>query len=388
MAVETEAKPKVVAVEPVIARPQVRLHEEILPPQLDPSSPTAFRSSRRALVVLAVGMILIQLVSAPIGHHLNAVARSGTDGYSVWNQYASSPVPEVLVIGASPARSDIDEPQLAAALSSAAGRPITVEKLGFAGQTPLFLDALVYRIMKRTPHPKVMVVVAVGPELNAGCNLCVTSANGGLWDISDLTDPAFTQDELRLSPNPALLVAGWAFPSLAYYPSLIALQCMAINTGRAGAKALLGRAPVQLQNETVCEGTVPYKWARQAVMTQRDYQASVINYAGFMVNYRVAPDTTASVVELVTRARTGGTKVVFLQTPLHPGIRTNFPSAIQTSQQELQSLAASLSTRVVDLSDAVPDDPTLWVDGLHLDRAGADYLNPRLAAALAPVVTQ
>jgi hypothetical protein len=388
MAIETEIQREPIAVEPVVVRPKVRLHEEILPPQLDPSSPTALRSSRRALLVLAVGMILIQLVSAPVGHQLNAVARSGTDGYSVWQQYASSPVPDVLVIGASPARSDIDEPQLAAALSTSAGHPITVEKLGFAGQTPLFLDALVYRIMKRTPHPKVMVVVAVGPELNSGCNLCITSANGGLWDISDLTDPAFTQDELRLSPNPALLIAGWAFPSLAYYPSLIALQCMAINTGRAAARAALGRVPIQLQNETVCEGTVPYKWARQPVMTQTDYQTSLINYAGFMVNYRVAPDTTASVVELVTRARAGGSKVIFLETPLHPGIRTTFPAAIQTSQQELQSLATSLGTSVIDLSDAVPDDPTLWVDGLHLDRGGADYLNPRLAAALAPIVGQ
>ena len=386
MAIETEVQREAVEVELVVARPKVRLHEEILPPQLDSSSPIALRSSRRALVILAVGMILIQLVSAPVGHQLNAVARSGADGYSIWQQYASNPVPDVLVIGASPARTDIDEPQLAAALSSAVGRPITVGKLGFAGQTPLFLNALMYRIMKRTPHPKLIAVVAVGPELNDGCALCVTSVNGGLWDISDLTDPDFTRVELSLSPNPALLLTGWVFPSLAYYPSLIALQCMAFNTGRAASKALVGRVPVQLQNPTVCEGTVPYKWARQAVMTQTDYQLSVDNYRGFMLDYRVSTQTASSVAEMVTRARSGGTRIVFLQTPLHPGLRSTYPDAIRMSQQGLRDLATSLNVPVLDLSNSVPDDPTLWVDSLHLDRSGADHLTPELAKALMPMV--
>jgi hypothetical protein len=384
MAIETEPRRETVTVEPNGHRTSVRLHEEILPPTLGPSTPASLRRARRALAILGVGVILVQLISAPIGHRLNSVARSGTDVYSEWQKYASNPVPDVLVIGASPARTDIDEAGLSAELSTASGRPVTVEKLGFAGDGPLFLDALMYRIMKRQPHPKLIVVALVGPDLNDGCTACLASVTGGLWDISDLTDPDFVRLALHLDPNPTRLVTGWVFPAFAYYPSVVALHCLAVDYGRAGAIAVLGRVPVQLQKPTICEVTAAYKWARQTAMTESDYQGSIDQYRGFMLDYRVSPETVSSVTDMVTRARADGTNVVFLETPLHSGVRSLFPGAIQTYQHELHILASSLNTGVVDLSDSVPDDPTLWVDVVHLDRAGAHYFAPQLAHQLFP----
>jgi len=383
MAVDTEARRETVAA-PSPPRVRIRLHEEILPPVLDGSSPRALRNAKRALAILAVGVVVLQLISAPIGHRLNSVARSGTDAYSEWQQYVSRPVPHVLVIGASPARTDVDEEGLGAQLSSAIGRQVMVEKLGFAGQTPLFLDALIYRIMKRQPHPQLIVLAVGGPELNDGCRACLASTSGGLWDISDLSDPNFIQIALRLDPNPARLVAGWMLPSLAYYPSLLALQCIASDAGRSAARAVLRGVPRQLQNPTVCESTAAYKWARQDSMTRSDYDGSLANFREFTRDYRVSPAMQSSLRDIIARSRAAGTNVVLLETPLHPGLRSSFPEVVDISHRQLHSLASNLNTEVVDLSDSVPDDPTLWVDGLHLDRSGATFIQARLAGELMP----
>jgi hypothetical protein len=386
MAVETERRPAAAAVQPNGHRTGTRLHEEILPPTLDPSTPRLLRNARRALAILALGIILVQLISAPIGHWLDALARSDTDPYTIWQHYASNPVPDVLVIGASSARTDVDEPALSAQLSTASGHRITVEKMGFAGQTPQFLDAVMYRIMKRPQHPKLIVFVVVGPEWNLGCVGCIQSVYRGIWDISDLTDPGFVRKALDVSPNPAWLATGWALPSIAYYPSLIALQCLAFDFGRTATTAVLGKVPQQLQNPSACEATIPYKWARQKTMTQADYDSSIQNYRDFMVDYGVSSETQASIADIVNSPRQAGIKTVFLQIPLHPGIRSVFPNEFQRTQQELNDLGSKLNVDVLNFANAVPDDPNLWVDALHLDQAGADYYSQQLAAALAPML--
>ncbi len=383
MAVETA--PRLEAVTPGSNghRPTPHLHSEILPPELGPATRTAQRTSRRSLWILAIGMIVVQAISTPVGHKLNSIARSGTDDFSIWQRYESSPVPDVLVIGASPARTDVHEPRLAAELSSAVGRPVTVEQMGFPGQNPLFLDALMYRIMKRTPHPKLIVITVVGPDLS-NCAPCIVSVNGGLWEISDLTDPGFVRLALGASPDPGWLVAGWALPALAYYPSLIGVQCLAFDSGRNAAKATLGKVPQQLANPTACESLAAYKWGTQTSMTQLDYEGSLGVYRLGMSDYEVSPQIASRVADMVARARAGGSSVVFLQPPLHPGLRTRFPGEIQISHEGLTTLAGQLNAGVIDLTTAVPADPNLWVDGLHLDRAGADYFAPELARALAP----
>jgi len=386
MAVETTWKEETVEVATNDPATRLRLHGEILPPRLEPTTPIALRNARRSLWILAMVILIVQPASIPIGHWLNSVARTGTDPHSVWERYASNPVPDVLLIGASSARADIDEPALASELSNAAGRNITVEKMGFAGQTPLFLDALMYRIMERPQHPAVIIVVVVGPELNAECTVCVSSFYRGVWDISDLSDPGFVRRALELSPNPAWLATGWALPAIDYYPSLVAVQCLAYDYARAGAAATIGRVPVQLQNPTNCELTIPYKWTSQTTMTQSDYEASIQNYRGFTRDFHVSSETVASFGDMVQRARAAKTKIAFLQIPIHPVIRSLFPAESQKSTQQLNELASTFNVDVVDLSDAVPDDPTLWVDTMHLNKLGADYFAPRLATALTPIL--
>ena len=391
MAIETEPKREAVAVEPRGSRSRVRLHEEILPPKLGPSTPATIRSARRALAILALIMVVIQPISVPVGHWLNSVARSGTDAYSVWQRYVSAPVPDILVIGASTAQADIDEAGVSAQVSKVAGRSVTVEKMAFNGQGPLFFDALMYRIMQRPQHPKMIVVTTQAPDLSVGCSSCLASLTPDLWDISDLTDPGFVRLALRLDPDPTRLVAGWGLPALAYYPSVVALQCLAIDYGRARAMSILGRVPLQLQNPTICETQPGYLlqtgWANQPAMGKVNVRVSTDNYRRFMADYQISPDAVSSFEDVITRARAGGVNVVLVEVPLHSIARGLFPEATQAYEQQMQAMASSLNVGLVDLSDSVPDDPTLWVDTLHLDRAGSSYFAPKLSSALAPFLS-
>jgi hypothetical protein len=326
----------------------------------------------------------MQPISVPIGQWLSAKAKYGTDINSVWQNYISTPAPDVLFLGASWARADIDEGRVAAELSKVAGHPVTVGKMGFAAQGPPFIDAVMYEIMKRSSRPKLVVVTLQAPDLNGGCASCVASVTDGLWQMTDLGDPGWVQLALHNDSEPARLVAGWALPSLAYYPSLQALQCIGVEYGRSAAQTLLGRVPGLLSAPTACERTVPYLWTRQAAMTNAEDQAVVYAYEGFLSQYSVSAQSVSSLEDLVSRARAKGTDVAFLQPPLHSDIRSIGPLANAAFEAEAQQLESRSQVNVIDLSASVPDDPTLWVDPLHLDIGGADYLAPRLAAALGP----
>jgi hypothetical protein len=386
MAVRAEVRP-VREAAPNGHAPRIRLHSEILPPDLGPATPKALRISRRALAILVVGIVVVQLISAPIGHRLNYIARSGTDIYTLFQRYLSEPVPDVLVIGASPARTDIDEPVLKAQLSNVLGRTVTVEEMGFAGENAQFLDAVMYRVMERKPHPKLVVVTLVGADLNQSCELCTVSVNGGLWNITDLTDPGFLQLAVRQSPSPGWLVAGWVLPIFAYYSSIIGLQCVAVDWARTASKTFAGKVPIQLQNPTSCESLVAYKWGKQATMDNSDYLGSLQTYRLSMANYNVSPQIESSFVDLVHRAQAGGSRVLFMEPPLQAGLRNAFPTDITASDAAVRSFAATLGVNVVDLTTAVPDEPNLWVDAIHLDRAGADYFANTLAPQLAPALS-
>jgi len=369
----------------------VRLHDEVLPPRLETSSAHVIRNARRGLILLAVGVVSLQLVSALVGHRLNAVARSGTDAYSIWQGYVSGPVPDVLVIGNSLAQADIDEVRLSSELAKSAGRPVTVKKMGFNGQGPLFYDALMYRIMKLPEHPKLVVVSTMAVDLSPdGCAQCRALLTSDLWDIGDLTDPGFVQLAIHVDPDPGLLVAGWALPSLANYPSIVALQCLAVNYGRATTKSVLGSVPSLLKQPNVCETQPGYLllagWANQPAMTPYDMQRSTQSYRSLMAGYQIAPRAVASLRDAISRGQAGGATVVLLQAPLHFQSRSLFPEHETAYGHQMRLLANDRNVHLVDLSDSVPDDPMFWVDTQHLDHAGAAYLAPRLAMELAPIL--
>ena len=370
------------------ARRRFRLHEEILAPELEPATPADRRRVRRTILVLLLIAVVIQPLSVPVSRYLNAIERSDTDAYSVWQHYLSTPVPDVLILGASDARTTVDEAQLTSDLSQAAGRRLTVEKLGFAGEGPAFFDLFVYRVMKMAQRPRTIVLTLQAPAYTGNCAVCQSAVTPSVAAISG-PDPGFVQLALQKDPEPVRLVGAWLVPVSSNASSLLALSCLGAEAGRAVEQALLHKVSGPLKDLTRCEGTAAYQWARQPEMTSLELTAGQRLYKELMDRYSVSATGRDDLADMVSRAQAGGTKVVFLLTPVHSAIREISPRAeAEFMDAVVGRVAREKGVPTVDLRAAVPDDPTLWVDPEHLDQRGARYLSPSLAGGLAPLLPQ
>jgi hypothetical protein len=364
-------------------RPSLR-HSEILAPQGPEATPEQRRRALRALLLLAVIAVLVQPLSVPAGRYLTSKVYSGTDAYSEWAAYAASPPPDVLFLGPSEARTDVDTAQMSRLLSAQAGHPVTVGKLGFSAQGPAFLELVMYRIMHQPRHPKVIVRTVETPMFNANgtCQACLTDQSTfDVWEISDLTDPAFVRLALANASNPARLVAGWALPAIAYYPSIAAVNCSVVRRGRTLAQSAFGSVPWELEVSTPCELGAPAH--PSAVMTADARDNISQSYREMLTRqYRLSPQLVGDEMASVRRAQAGGTRVIFLKPPFHSLIRTANPPADAEFDGQMSAISAQLGVSTVDLAGEVPDDSRYWVDPLHLNLAGAAYFAPTLAAAL------
>ena len=108
-------------------------HAEILALRSEPVSPAVAGRIRRALALLAAVGVLIQPMSLLAGPFLTNKVFEGTDAYTQWQRYAAAPAPDVLFLGPSEARTDVDTARLSNLLTRATGHRVTVGKLGFSG---------------------------------------------------------------------------------------------------------------------------------------------------------------------------------------------------------------------------------------------------------------
>lgn len=367
--------------------PRRRLHEEILAPPQKEASPRVKAQARRALAILVLGAILLQPVAALVGPWLNHQIGQGDEVSTQWAAYVSKPAPDVLFVGASEARADVDTGRLAAALTEATGRRITVGKIGALGMGPGFIDLLVYQILHRASRPRMIVQTVEPPMFNGSptldCNSCWTdSETSDIWQISDLTDPGFIELALRNDPNRIPLVSGWVLPAVSAYQFLPALGCPVTAVERAVSLRLTGRLPVRLQ-----PGSSPCDHANSVqpdlTMTPQRRAAAVAVYQKFlMADYQISPDAVAQERELVRRARAAGTEFIFLRPPFHSALRDLDGSAGKVFQGQLAALSSELGVPLLDLSRTIPDNPNLWVDPYHLNGRGSSELASHLEPAL------
>ena len=363
-------------------------HSEVLAPVTSDASPETRRRATRALAVFGLLLLLVQVIATPLGRYLESKVYSGTDAYSEWAAYAAGPPPDVLFLGPSEARTDIDVDLVSQALSAELGRHVTVGKMGFSSQAPDFLELVLYRITHRAERPKVIVRTLETPMFNANgtCAACLSDAmTSDTWLISDVTNAGFDQLALRNNGNPSRLVAGWLVPALAYYPAISAADCSIVRRGRVLTQQLLGQVPWELEVPTPCALGSPAH--PDQVMNQQNEENISRSYRDLLTrNYAISPQLVRDERESVRMAQAAGIRVLYLKPPFHSLIRDASPEATRSFERAVQSLAADLDAPILDLSTAMPDDRSYWVDPLHLNRAGAARLAPHLAGALAGVV--
>ena len=376
------------APEPPRQRPP-RLHQEVLAPLQAAVPPAVTARARRALAVLAAGLLALQLVGGPLGRYLNHQVEQGNEVAAQWEAYASRPAPDVLFLGPSEARTDVDRQRLAAALTAASGRLVTVGSIGAEGEGPAFIDILVHRVMHRSSRPRLIVQTVETPMFNASlaCQACWHDhLTSDTWQVSDLSDPGFVGLALRNDPNRVPLVSGWVLPAVSAYPGLPALGCPLTEVERQAALALTGRLPLRLAyGSSPCDHSDSLQ--PDLVMTPARHASAVVEYREVLLaRYQTSAEAVAQERDLVRQAQAGGTRVVFLKPPFHSALRELDGEVGPRFDAELARIRSELGVPLVDLSAAVPDQDQLWEDPFHLNGAGAARLAPVLASALAAQV--
>jgi hypothetical protein len=337
-----------------------------------------YRQAKAVLVTLLVLAVLVQIPSIFVARIAAHAIWAGADAGTLWEEYRAKPAPEVLFLGASSTRADIDVEALSASLSRRTGRAITVGKFGLNGEGPDFYVAALYRIMRLPTRPHV-VVLQVDSLLFTAKD--VLDPTRDLWLMSDPIDAGYMQTALRIDPTSPQLVLDWTVPFFATYP-LISLGARCPFT--VGARTLTRRAHLPTANivkqPTPCEeGAHP---SADALMTQEEEQQVRGNWAGYLNNYHFSERKAAFLREATAMVRAGGAVPILLAYPSYQ-LRTVNPAGEGQFQAGIRQLATSLQVPLLDLGNYVITDPNLWADPAHLNRWGAQAFSPVLAEAVA-----
>jgi hypothetical protein len=333
--------------------------EEALPPRANPAPGDARRLRARAIAALAViaaAVVALQPISDALAPPALAKLLGATSASAQWARYLSRPVPDVLIIGDSRAREDVDEAAVSAALSTAEGRPTTVAKFGVNAEQPAFLDALAFRVLNRPTRPRLLVLQLSEYQFNAGYTYDSTE---DLWQISRPFDTAFISYALEAATDPGRLLRGWLLPVFANYPVIArAIRC--------GSDPLRDAATCNQLPSTDAERATYFRSRFHDVMA--DYHFSTIQ-AGH-----------AEAAARLARARGVGFGFVVLPVLDVPDWE---PDGYARFEAGVKALADRVPAKVVDLHGQLQDRPDLWSDPNHLSLAGAHALAPLLGIGLA-----
>lgn len=323
------------------------------------------REAARGLIVLVAVLVLVQPASVVLADWYHSRWGSQGSAYQQWRSYANQTVPDVLFVGDSRVRADVDTEEIARDLSQRMGRPIRVGSIGIDAAKPRFLAGLAQRVMAMPEHPSLVILAISEYQLNATWDN--TTESGGtqtryFWQISAPLDAAFASFALRMDEDPGRLLAGWVVPLLQHY-SVVAqgLRCDALAIRDRTACADEYRDRDRVMNDATRERW--HRVIRESYLS--DFAPSARQLAGI-----------TSVAQLIRgRASRLGFVIlpVFRVETLDRQSFNGFTSAISTH-------AVALRAPLADLHAEFDDRPSLFSDPNHLNRAGARELAPRLAA--------
>ena len=172
------------------------------------------RRARAALILLTLATAAIQPALIPAAHVSARMIWDRADVHTLWQQYRSTPAPEVLFLGASSTRMDVDTDEIARLLSAPAGRHVTIGKFGVNGEGPDFYVAALQRILSLPTRPHLVIIQTDQLVFNSSE---LVNTNQDLWLMSDPFDAGYMRTALRVSPEPARLALSWAVPFFATY---------------------------------------------------------------------------------------------------------------------------------------------------------------------------
>lgn len=292
----------------------------------------------------------------------------GLDTFSLWQSYLRrNTAPDVLVIGDSRVRADIDAGAIGKSLSRQRGQNITAEKFGISGGQPSVLDGLLYRVLKRPSRPKVLVYALSEYSFNASY---ISDPTSDFWQMSDPPDVGFMRRAIRLDPKPLRLVEGWVMPVFEHAPVLSQpIECRV--------------RPLEQATPCANPSTLPRLTMTPA---SRDYVLSF--YANiYLRNYVFSRQQAQYVRDAAQLAASAAVKTCFVILPVL-GIDAIDPSSYTLFLSRMRSMANSLGAPLVDFHRELTGRPDLWTDPSHLNARGAAVFADSFAKKTCPALEQ
>ena len=162
-----------------------------------------------ALVVLVVMLVAAQFAGVAVSHYYGYRLSGIADSYWQWNHYMANP-PDVLFLGDSRVREDVDLSAVEGLLATQLGRPVRLGKIGFDSAQPRNLLAVMYRLTHLAVRPKLVIFGMSEYQYGSTYNFDPTY---DFWNLELPPDRGFYQLVYQIDTgNQGRLVMGYVNP--------------------------------------------------------------------------------------------------------------------------------------------------------------------------------
>ena len=327
-----------------------------------------------ALVVLLLLLLAAQYAGVTLAHYYGYRISGVASSYWQWTNYLANPS-DVLFVGDSRAREDVNAVAVRDAISSDLGLHVSVGKLGFDSAEPRDLLGMIYRVTHLANRPK-LILYGLSEYQFSGYT---TDPTYDFWSMMLPFDPGFIQltDEIDVG-NQQRLLTGFASPLNA---NLTVLEAGAPCTVHDLKHFLAQHSPLKFSGSLEPLGycDTPPGFA-QLTMTAQSRDAEYVQYRQIFADHFSFSETQASYVRrAVSMARGAGIQIVFFVPPEYH-FEDLYPAAYADFQLRTTQLADEMGVRRYDFHTAFGGSAELWSDPAHLNRAGSAAFAPVLAA--------
>jgi hypothetical protein len=340
-----------------------------------PVTPTRTQRLRAsgAIALIVVLLAGFNVIAYPLAL-FSLVQLQDSSTAAQWQSYLAGPVPDVLIIGDSRTRDDVRAPQLSAALTALANRPIRVARIGISAGRPEFFEAIAYRVMARPVHPKAVIIGLSEWQFNASYQVDFSS---DYWQLSSPLDPGYLKFSYQLSPAPRRSRLARTY----LLPGLVDAHVLG-EEARCLALAPIPKTLIAQQAEWTGQTCQVASENLNAVMDDATENAVRDIYRKADLHaYRVSEGELQHLRNVVARFRNAGIRVSFVNLPMY-FIETINPDAYAMFNGAMSELSNELGVQFIDLHDEMRADRADWRDPSHLNRNGALKWTPHFADVL------
>lgn len=333
--------------------------------------------ARLTLISMLLSVVLSQLAAVGLAHSYLRRLEGGGDSYTQWSAYLTH-TPDVLFVGDSRMREDIDAPAVAQLLSDHLGRRVTVGRLGYDSAQPRALTAILYRVARHSPKPKLIVYGMSEYQYGTAVGWDPTF---DFWNMEWPPDLGYYKLTFDIDFNRKALAIGYILPAVA--------NANLIGTGVKCTRHDIARLAVGVIHAPI-EGSPLLGYCDAPVLMRdshmdREIQESIHDqYRQIWANkFKFSTEEAGFVQRGFKIAASAKIPVIFLVPPIYD-LETLNPSAYAEFDSRTSMIARSLNAPRIDLHAQVRDNSSAWADPAHLNGEGARELAPIVARSIAP----